>query len=146
MAGGFDNKRYGSQKGLTLVEVMVAMIIIAMSVMAMYIMFINGTELIGEQYHRRIALERARAIMEDMSYSRRENGVVPITFRASDIDTLIASSDDHVGIVAEYTVTVDPSAEFDEDTGFPYYSMVSVLYEWEELSGRPYHIELRSAF
>lgn len=145
MTGGFDNKRYGSQKGLTLIEIMVALIIIAMSVMAMYIMFINGTEMIAEQHHRRIALERARAIMEDMNYNRKENGVVPIIFRGSDIDTLVASSDDHVGIIAEYTVTVDHS-EIDSDTGFPYYSLVSVIYEWEELSGRPYHIELRSAF
>lgn len=145
MTGGFDNKRYGSQKGLTLIEIMVALIIIAMSVMAMYIMFINGTEMIAEQHHRRIALERARAIMEDMNYNRKENGVVPITFRGSEIDTLVSSNDDHVGIIAEYTVTVDHS-EIDSDTGFPYYSLVSVIYEWEELSGRPYHIELRGAF
>ncbi len=141
-----DNKRYKSQKGLTLVEIMVAFLIIGMSVLSMYIMFINGRELIAEQYHRRLALEKARAIVEDMNYSQKQLGQVPISFRGSANDTLVASNDYHVGIVAERTVTVEYSPNVDPRTGLPYFSLVSVLYEWEELSGRPYHIEIWAAF
>jgi len=53
MAGGSDKKRYGDQKGITLIEISVGLLIIGISVLAMYIMFINGREMITEQYHRR---------------------------------------------------------------------------------------------
>ena len=141
-----DNRRYKSQRGLTLVEIMVGLFIIGLSVLSMYIMFINGRELITEQYHRRLALEKARALMEDMNYSQKQLGVVPISFRGTAADTLVASDDYHVGIMAERTVTVQYSPNISPKTGLPYYSAVSVYYEWEELSGRPYHIELRAAF
>jgi len=145
MAGGSDKNRYGDQKGLTLIEISVGLLIIGISVLAMYIMFINGREMITEQYHRRVVLEKARALMEDMQYSRREKGKVPESFRGTEIDTVVAG-DDREPIMAERTVTVEYSQQIDIKTGYPYYSEVSVLYEWEELSGREYHVELRSAF
>jgi len=145
MAGGSDKKRYRDQKGITLIEISVGLLVIGISVLAMYIMFINGREMITEQYHRRLVLEKARALMEDMQYSRREEGRVPLSFRGTKMDTVVAG-DDREPILAERTVTVEYSQEIDIKTGHPYYSEVSVLYEWEELSGREYHVELRSAF
>ena len=145
MTGGSDKIKYGNQTGLTLIEVMIGLIVIGISVLAMYIMFINGREMITEQYHRRIALEKARSLIEDMQYSRRELGKVPVSFRGSDDDTLV-SGDDRETIMAERTVTVEYSQQTDIRTGYPYYSEVSVLYEWEELSGRQYHVRLRAAF
>lgn len=137
--------KYRDQKGLTLIEIMVGLIVIGISILALYIMFINGREMITEQYHRRLALEKARELMEDMQYNKKKLGVVPESFRGSDEEILVPG-DDREEIMAERTVTVEPSIQIDEKTGQPYYSEVSVVYEWEELSGREYRIELRSAF
>jgi prepilin-type N-terminal cleavage/methylation domain-containing protein len=137
--------KYKEQKGLTMIEVMVGLIVIGISVLAMYIMFINGREMIIEQQHRRIALERARELMEDMQYSKQKEGKVPESFRGSDEEILVEGVD-REEIVAERTVTVEYCPYIDIKTGKPYYSEVGVVYEWEELSGREYRIELRSAF
>ncbi|UCE66974.1 MAG: prepilin-type N-terminal cleavage/methylation domain-containing protein [Candidatus Zixiibacteriota bacterium] len=145
MAGDSDKNKYGDQKGLTLIEIMVGLLVIGISILAMYIMFINGREMITEQYHRRIALEKARALMEDMQYSSRKLGSVPTSFRGAEEDTLVAG-EGRDPIFAERTVTVEHSPQIDIRTGYPYYSEVSVVYEWEELSGREYRVELRSAF
>ena len=145
MAGDSDKNKYRDQKGLTLIEIMVGLLVIGISILVMYIMFINGREMITEQYHRRVALERGRALMEDMQYSSRELGKVPTSFRGTEEDTLV-TGDDRETIFAERTVTVEYSQQIDIRTGHPYYSEVSILYEWEELSGREYRVELRSAF
>lgn len=145
MAGISDMLKYRDQKGLTLIEIMVGLIVIGISILALYIMFINGREMITEQYHRRLALEKARELMEDMQYSKKKLGVVPESFRGTD-DEILVPGDDREEIIAERTVTVEPSIQINEKTGQPYYSEVSVVYEWEELSGREYRIELRSAF
>lgn len=147
MAGGSNNPRYRNQRGLTLIEVSVGLVVVGISVLAMYIMLINGREMIVEQYHRRLALEKARSIIEDMQYSKREIGRVPTSFRGTDIDTLVSSEDDsREPILADVTVDVEYSPQVNIRTGEPYYSLVSVLYEWEELSGREYHVELKAAF
>jgi len=116
-----------------------------MSVLVMYIMFINGRELIVEQQHRRVALEQARKLMEDMQYSRMKLGKVPESFRGSD-EVILIPGEDREEITAEVTVTVEYSQEIDTKTGLPYYSDVRVIYEWEELSGREYRVDLISAF
>jgi hypothetical protein len=131
---------------MTMVEVSVALLVVALSALAMYQMFITGRQLIMEQYHRRTALERARAIMEDMEYSKRELGKVPESFRGTDTDTLVAGGEEQEPILAERKVEVEYSREIDDETGLPYYSMVRVLYEWEDYSGRDYHVELQGAF
>lgn len=133
------------QKGLTLIEVMVGLVVIGISVLAMYIMFINGREMIMEQYHRRLALEKARELMEDMQYNKKKLGIVPESYRGTEEDILVPE-EGREEIVAERTVTVQYSPQIDLKTGQPYYSEVTVVYEWEELSGREYRIELRSAF
>lgn len=145
MAHRSNMVKYRDQKGLTLIEVMVGLIIVGVSSLAMYIMFINGREMIAEQQHRRVALELARELMEDMQYSRKELGKVPESFRGSDEVVLIVG-EDREEITAERTVTVEYSQQIDSNTGKPYYSVVRVIYEWEELSGREYHVDMISAF
>jgi prepilin-type N-terminal cleavage/methylation domain-containing protein len=142
MAIRTDMSKYRDQRGLTLIEVMVALLIIGISVLALYIMFINGKEMITEQYHRRVALEKARALMEDMEYSRGELGRVPDSFRGTE-EVVLVDGDDREEITADQIVTVDYSPELD-DEGNPFYNAVSVVYEWEELSGREYRVELRA--
>ena len=134
------------QRGLTLVELMVALVVISLSVLAVYQMFITGRELIVEQYQRRYALERAEVWMETMKYYENELDTVPLDFGRSFVDTLMAESDEHIGLWAECTIDVEHSDERDPASGMPYFSTVSVIYEWEALSGREYSITLMSRF
>lgn len=129
-----------------MVEMMVALIVISLSVLAVYQMFITGRELIIEQYQRRYALEKAEAWMERMKYYENELDTVPLDFRRSFVDTLVPPGDEHVGLWARCIIDVEHSTERDPASGMPYYSTVSVAYEWEALSGREYHIQLMSKF
>lgn len=125
---------------------MIAIIIISISVMAVYQMFITGRVLIVEQYQRRYALERAEAWMEKMKYYENVLDTVPLDFNRSFQDTVVPPSGEHVGIWAECVIDVEHSSERDPVSGMPYYSTVSVTYDWEALSGREYHIRLMSRF
>lgn len=109
-------------------------------------MFITGRELIVEQYQRRYALERAEAWMERMKYYENEMDTVPRDFARTFVDTLVVSGDGHIGLWAECTIDVEHSDEKDPASGMPYFSIVSVIYEWEALSGREYSIRLMSMF
>ena len=146
MTGGSDKNSWGNQRGLTLVEISIALLIIAVSSLAMYQMFISGRMLIQEQYHRRIALEKARAVMEDMKYSQNEEGRVPVRFRGTDMDTLVSGGDDQEPIMAQRTVDVQYSHQVDERSGLPLETYVRVEYSWVDYSGRDYKIELRSIY
>lgn len=131
---------------MTLVEVMVAILIISISVLAVYQMFVTGRELIVEQYQRRYALERAEAWMERMKYYENVLDTVPLDFNRSFRDTVVSPSGEHVGILAECVIDVEHSPERNPGSGVPYFSTVSVTYSWEALSGREYNIRLMSRF
>jgi len=132
--------------GLSLVELMIALVVISVSALAFYQMFITGKMLITEQYQRRTALERAQAWMEKMKYYENELDTVPRYFNKVFDDTLVVGDDEHQPLFAECRIQVSHSSERDPDTNVPYYSNVSVKYEWEAASGREYQIELRSRF
>jgi len=134
------------QGGLTLIELLVAMVVISISILAFYQMFITGNMLITEQYERRTALEKAQAWMERMKYYENELDTVPRSFARAFTDTIVAPDEEHEGLWAECQIDVKHSTEKDPETGIPYYSNVSVTYQWEARSGREYTIELRSKF
>ncbi len=147
MNSGVDNiKRGNSQSGLTLVELMIALLVVGISVLAFYQMFVTGTLLITEQYQRRIAFERAEAWMERMKYYHNEKGIVPKSFQRSFTDTIVPADDEHEPVWAECRISVEYSSERNPNTNIPYYSEVAVIYEWEALSEREYQIELRTKF
>ena len=147
MNSGVDNiNRGSSQSGLTLVELMIALLVVGISVLAFYQMFITGNLLITEQYQRRVALERAEAWMERMQYSRNELGIVPMYFQQSFTDTIVPPDDEHEPVWAECRISVEYSSQRNPNNNVPFYSDVAVLYEWEALSGREYQVELRSKF
>ena len=131
---------------MTIVELMVALVVISLSILAVYQMFITGTALITEQYYRRFALDRAQAWMERMKYYESELDTVPRSFRKSFVDTLVSESDESIAIPADCRIDVEHSFERDPATGMPYYSDVMVVYNWEAPSGRTYSVELRSKF
>jgi len=147
MGNGADTvKGRAKQRGLTLVELMVALVVIGISVLAFYQMFITGSLLITEQYYRRTALERAQGWMEKMKYYENELDTVPRSFAKTFTDTLVAPDGEHEPQFATVTIGVVHSSEKDPETAIPYYSTVTVRYDWEAPSGREYKVELRSKF
>ncbi|MEE9552728.1 MAG: prepilin-type N-terminal cleavage/methylation domain-containing protein [candidate division Zixibacteria bacterium] len=142
-----DNiNRGNSQSGLTLIELIITLIVVGISVLVFYQMFVTGSLLITEQYQRRVALERAEGWMEKMKYYQIQMGVVPMSFQRNFEDFIVVPDDEHEAIVAECRISVEYSSERDPNTNIPYYSEVAVIYEWEAFSGREYQIELRTKF
>lgn len=135
-----------NERGLSLVELAIALIVVAVSVLAFYQMFITGNLLITEQYQRRVALERAQGWMERMKYYQNEFDTVPRFFNRSFTDTIVAPGEDREPIWASCHIHVEHSSDRDPETNVPYYSEVSVVYDWEAASGREYQIELHSRF
>lgn len=139
--------RLQSEHGLTLIELMMAILIISISVVALYYMFVQGQVLLEEQYHRRIALERAQNRMERLKYLQSTNvnnpGQVPLDAREQGDEYLVepGESGGTGGIIAHYVVDVAPSPG-----GQLLYETVSVTYTWTEPSGREYEVKFVSIY
>ncbi len=133
--------------GFTLIELMMAILIVSISIAALYYMYVQGKVLLEEQFHRRLALEKARNKMEWLKYLERTNennpGHVPLNAREHGVEFLVRpdTANGTVGIVAQYVVDVEPSPG-----GQSLYETVSVIYSWEEPSGREYEVKLTSIY
>lgn len=135
------------KNGFTLVELMVGVFIVSIGVIALYQMFITGSQLITEEYHRRLGLERAQAKMEIASYYKTQLDSIPRSLAGSFLEDLVpADEEDEDGIQAEYTMTITPSVDRDPHNGMPIYSDVALTYQWTEKSGKEQKITLRSYF
>jgi prepilin-type N-terminal cleavage/methylation domain-containing protein len=141
-----DGKFFGNQHGFTLVEVMLALLIVTLSVLAMYIMFINGRELVLEQQHKKIVLEHARNRLETMQYAYMQLDTVPRSYSGTYQDTIVAGSNNQVGIWATCVVLVEHSREININTFMPFYSTVHIEYDWMEPSEREYSLEFRAVY
>jgi prepilin-type N-terminal cleavage/methylation domain-containing protein len=137
-----------NKHGFSLVELMVGVLIVSIAVLALYQMFIVGSQLITEEYHRRLALERAQALMEAANYYPTHGKVVPQTMAGTFEDLLVpptdAPGDD--GITAEYTMTVTPSSDFYNYSNRPIYNYVTIKYNWVEKSKREQMVQLECFF
>jgi prepilin-type N-terminal cleavage/methylation domain-containing protein len=132
-----------SQKGYTLVELMFAVVIIAISVLAVYQMFIQGNQLIIEAYHRRQALENAQEKINMAAAYGPICDTVPRNLSGRFVETL--EPDDQEGvepIPVTYVLRVEHSDERNPD-GTPSMSTVFIVYEWQERDGRVLQIELK---
>jgi hypothetical protein len=119
---------------------MMAVLIISISVVALYYMFVQGQVLLEEQYHRRIALERAQGRMEMLKYLESTNpenpGHVPLDARGQGVECLVEPD-----IFADWVVDVTSSPG-----GLLLYETVSVTYTWTAPSGREYEVKLVSIY
>jgi prepilin-type N-terminal cleavage/methylation domain-containing protein len=135
------------ENGFTLVELMVGVIVVSIAVLALYEMFITGTTMITEEYHRRIGLERAQAKMETARFFKTELDTVPRNLSGTFKELLVeAQEGQEEGIEAEYTILVTHSAELSRSSGLPIYSAVAITYKWTELSGNEQQIEFKTYF
>jgi len=131
--------RLNYSRGFTLVELMVSLIIVSISIIALYYMFLQGHTLMIEQNHRRTAFEKAKQklIEQEVRYysNNYETGV-------ETGEDFLAEPDEEIefqGVSASYSVTkiLDP----DNDVPF-----VTVTYTWTESSGRDYEVTLVKSF
>ena len=137
-------KRLYRQDGLTLVELSIATIILAMTGFVLYFMFNQGWELSMEQDHKQLVFELAKkrmaiykhvsdaGILEEGEFSGEEELPIPANLNEDE-------SDDEGIIVVDYVVTVD-------QVGTDEYAEVKVYYSWTERSGRSYELTLVDAF
>lgn len=136
--------RHG-EAGLNLIELMVAIVIIAVSVLALYEMFIQGTSMLTEEYHRRTAYDRSVAMMEKLKSYRAICDTVPRSLSGRFQEYLVDETEEEQAIEAEYSIDITHSRERKEN-GMPYNSEVVLKYTWTERSGKEQEIEFRSAF
>ena len=134
------------QRGHTLIELMFAIVIIAISVLALYQMFVTGSGIITEEYHRRIGAEKAQAIMARMQYYEITIDSIPRSLSGTYSEVLIPGDEEHgKGITATYTLRVIHSPERD-DKNIPSHSEIAGDYTWIEWSGRKQTIPLQGYF
>jgi prepilin-type N-terminal cleavage/methylation domain-containing protein len=132
--------------GFTLIELMFGILIVSIAVLALYQMFISGTQMITEEYHRRLALEKAQAKMELAKYYETVRDTVPQNIAGTFQEELIPpQGNNEDGIMADYTITVTPSDVRDRN-GLAIYSAVRLTYTWEEWSHRQQSIVLQTYF
>ena len=148
---GFKDKRHPlslSQGGNTLIELMAAVLIVTISVLALYEMIVQGNTMLTYQKHKRIALEKAQEHMELMHYYAVQDDSVPRNFQGDYQEVMIDGNFDpgsQEKIMGSYHITITHS-QF-TNKGLPYYSDVSIDYKWKEpLDQNDKEIVLKSRF
>lgn len=131
-------KKLDHKHGIMLVELMMALLIVTVSVMALYYMFIQGNAMILEQDHKRIAFERIkeRLVEEQVNYYNNQ-------FRTGEytgVDFLVEPDEENesLGIRASFVVT----RVLNEDN-LPF---VTVTYNWFEFNGVNVEVTARRNF
>jgi prepilin-type N-terminal cleavage/methylation domain-containing protein len=137
-----------NKHGFSLVELMIGVLIVSIGVIALYQMFIVGSQLINEEYHRRLGLERAQALMEAANYYPNRGEKVPQSMAGTFSDELVPPSSDpgDEGITARYTMTVTYSQDMFPSSSQPVYSQVTIDYFWIEPTGREQRIQMECFF
>jgi prepilin-type N-terminal cleavage/methylation domain-containing protein len=132
--------------GHTLIELMFALVIIAISVLALYQMFVTGSGMITEEYHRRVAMEKVQAIYAKMQYYSATLDSIPRGISGRHFEVLIPPSEEHPkGITATYTFKIEHSMDRDENNK-PVFSSVDGDYSWTDWSGRQLSVPIHSKF
>jgi prepilin-type N-terminal cleavage/methylation domain-containing protein len=120
--------------GFTLIEVMVSLLIMAISIVALHYMFHQGQILIMEQDHRRAAYHLAQKRLAAYKLLSDRHAIIAGTFTGEEY---IVSPDDEytddAELMGEYTTVI----ELVDD-----YYQVTITYRWTELSSRKYVITL----
>jgi type II secretory pathway component PulJ len=134
------------EAGYNLVELMVAVLVIVISVLALYEMFIQGSRMLREESHRNIAIERAVGRMEKMKSYHVACDTVPRGLSGTFSEFLIPEDMGEEPIEAECIVGVTHSTSR-QANGLPNYSKVSVEYIWTEpRTGRLQRVQFQSHF
>ena len=132
--------------GFTLVELMFAVVIISISVLAVYQMFVQGSQMINEEYHRRLGLERAQAHIEIAGSYITLLDSIPRNLSGVYNEELVPPVPGyHDGIDATYNLRIT-HGQNRHASGVPSKNLVEVSYAWTEKSGRDQNIYMRQWF
>lgn len=142
-------KKLHNRQGFTLIEVLVSMIILAITSIALYITIEQGVVLMLEQDHRRIVYELAQRRMTAFKflsdYHNPKYGRIVIRPGVTEGSEVIKhgggepDDEDLLALTAEYTVQIDESSEGD-------FVIVTVEYIWEERSNREQIVTFRDIY
>jgi prepilin-type N-terminal cleavage/methylation domain-containing protein len=132
-------RKKGRQSGYTLIELMIGVVIVAMSALALYQMIVAGKTLITQDYHRRLGVEKAYGHMEELRYYKTQYGEIPKEKAGRYFENLI---DD---IEAEYILRIEDGEE-KRANGKPHYYNVSIEYTWMENSGKAQMVDFSVKF
>ena len=140
--------RMANNRGVTLVEIMVAALFMAISGVALSIMFVQGRVMINETRHRIEVLGRIQQQMERLKYIQKaNNGELPLSENRTFTDTLVmytpGAPSFTISLDAEVLMVPSPQSN---GSGYPLYYDVSVIYRWDEPSGRNCELLLRGLF
>ena len=139
-------KRRRGEAGYNLVELMIAVFIITISVVALYEMFIQGSQMLTEERHRAKEVELAVARMENLKSFHVVCDTIPRRYAGRFEEYIVLEDGQEQPLVADCTVTITPSRSR-QANGLPNYSHVSVEYVWTEReSGRSQKVEFQSYF
>ena len=136
------------QGGFALLELMIGVLIVSISVLALYEMIVQGNTMLTFQKHKRIALEKAQGHLELLRYWRVAADSVPRRFQGDYQEVMVEGSMNEGAqkeITGFYHIAITPSPYTDH--GIPYYSDVSINYKWQEpLDDKENEIVLKSRF
>lgn len=133
------NHRLRNNRGVSLLEVMCAIIILSIAVVALYYMFNQGQVLLMEQAHRRLAFEKAQRRMAIFKLLKDQQPTSIPYGTTSGSDDLIDPDEQNEspGLTADYELTVVDSTK---------YIFVKLEYSWTEQSGRQYGFVVEDCF
>jgi len=120
-----------TEAGFNLIELMVGVLVIAISTLALYEMFIQGTRMLREESHRNAALEKAVGRMETMKAYRLSCDTVPRMLSGRFEEYIVPEGGDEEPLAADVYVDVTHSSSRQQN-GMPNNSIVIVEYKWRE--------------
>lgn len=120
-------RKLGHKHGIMLVELMMAILIVTVSVMALYYMFIQGNAMILEQDHKRIAFERIKELLVEEQVNYYNNQFRPGGYEGVDFLVEPDEENDFLGVRASFVVT-----RVLDENNVPF---VTVTYNWFESNG-----------
>lgn len=128
--------RMRNNDGFTLIELMFGLMIIAISMGALYYMFMQGQTMMIEQEHRALALQRVKwhMVQKEVEYRDPDLDFETGTFERTEFLIPPQEEDEETAIQATYII----EAEIVDDR-----RQVTITYRWVEWSGRDYELTVK---
>ncbi|NLI14720.1 MAG: hypothetical protein GX409_00380 [candidate division Zixibacteria bacterium] len=137
-----------NERGVLLVELMVAVLFIAIAAFALTTMIEQGRIMINETRHRIQVLNRVQSQMERLIYLKNQNnGEVPLSENGFFTDTLYMryNNDEVTVIPLTAEIRMIPSSQTN-NSGRPLYYDITVIYSWTDIAGQPCEVALRGLY
>ena len=137
-------RKLRGKSGFTLIELMIAAMILSITGLVLYYMFIQGQVLSMEQEHKLFVFQLAKKRLAIYQHASQARILDPGTITGTeDVELPVnennRAGDDEAPLTVNYIVEVDEASTHD-------YVTVQVRYTWVELSGRTYEITLKDAY